>query len=648
MSDHNYRTRRDFSLDYDYEAEHLDRGTSPGKVPTTARLSPRQQTNIVFRVADASTAAALSSALGPRNSNGVAEGASHAVERATSSAGQPLPGELRDRFEGSLGVDLSSVRIHTGADSARASKALGARAYTMGQDIHFNQGQYDPVDPFGVHLLAHEVAHTVQQAGSAASVQEKLEVSAPGDSLEREADRAADAMVAGEAAAVSAAAAISRQVIQREPEGQPADKGGDKSDEKDESEADKEWAKEARTTIRSLETAVSVIGALLDTSCNLAIGQYQAVNITLSNFENKYKAALQEFAQGVNDASAATEANRKAFDMVLDMALGSAAPVLAGGISAASGVLGKIQTTAGFFVNGAPAGAKPAEAPTGDPTAPGAGAGIDWSGFVDQILQSYQSSVQSNSELRGIGTSLDKHEAFLSSVIEGSVTNGRESAGGKEVDKIMGSLEQISASLGGCGGSELVTAASATLIDVTSKLGKVTPRKLKQDIAIRWMASKGGPKNLDDIDKAATYLKSLGVFDRNENRLGYDPGVWIHGSDEVILQARAAVESEAMQLVGKTGEWLGGTRSGQADRFTGSVRANGRHYKASGHGLVAGGGGSVTITAYSIAPIPDNINDWSRPANTKQILAGLVSLSVTPNGTMGGGATPDGPSAGQR
>jgi hypothetical protein len=78
-----------------------------------------------------------------------------------------------------------------------AATAVGARAYTIGQDIHFNAGQYDPGSQTGQHLLAHEVAHTVQQAGSAPSRQYKLEVSQPGDGLEVAADTAADAMVAG-------------------------------------------------------------------------------------------------------------------------------------------------------------------------------------------------------------------------------------------------------------------------------------------------------------------------------------------------------------------------------------------------------------------------------------------------------------------
>src|SRR5262245_26660175 len=96
----------------------------------------------------------------------VSEGADEAVERAGGSAGAPLDEGVRGQFEGSLGKDLSGVRVHTGAESAEAADAVGARAYTVGNDIHFAEGEYSPGDPYGQHLLAHEVAHTVQQDGA--------------------------------------------------------------------------------------------------------------------------------------------------------------------------------------------------------------------------------------------------------------------------------------------------------------------------------------------------------------------------------------------------------------------------------------------------------------------------------------------------
>ncbi|MEZ4398595.1 MAG: DUF4157 domain-containing protein [Kofleriaceae bacterium] len=159
-------------------------GTSPG-VPGKATRTQRLQ-----RKADRAPAADPAAALG----------------MVAGGSGAPLPEQPRAQFEQSLGADLSAVRVHTGAGSAQAADALGARAFATGQDIHFGAGQYNPGDPFGMHLLAHEVAHTVQQGGAGAP-QAKLTVSQPGDALEHEADRAADAMVAGAPAQVSTGAA---------------------------------------------------------------------------------------------------------------------------------------------------------------------------------------------------------------------------------------------------------------------------------------------------------------------------------------------------------------------------------------------------------------------------------------------------------
>ena len=148
------------------------------------------------------------------------------VEQATESAGAgaPLPAPLQAKFERSLGSDLGDVRVHTGAASSAAAGGLAARAFATGRDIHFSRGAYDPASRDGERLLAHEVAHTVQQGGAAAAPQTKLEVSAPGDRHEVEADRAADRMIDGLPAQVSAGSA---RGIARSPAG---DTGQDHDD----------------------------------------------------------------------------------------------------------------------------------------------------------------------------------------------------------------------------------------------------------------------------------------------------------------------------------------------------------------------------------------------------------------------------------
>jgi hypothetical protein len=140
------------------------------------------------------------------------------AERAVpGGSGQPLSVPLRDKFARSLATSVDHVRIHTDSASAGAARAIGARAYAMGPNIHFAAGAYDPSSPTGEHLLAHEVAHTVQQGGDSATLQPKLETSEPGEGAELRAEAAADAMVAGRSApAVGSARAgvIHRAAIQ--------------------------------------------------------------------------------------------------------------------------------------------------------------------------------------------------------------------------------------------------------------------------------------------------------------------------------------------------------------------------------------------------------------------------------------------------
>ena len=79
---------------------------------------------------------------------------------------------MRGFFEPRLGADLGGVRLHTGAAAVRSAQALNARAYTLGSDVHFGAGQYQPDSRAGRHLIAHELTHVLQQRqGGARRVQ---------------------------------------------------------------------------------------------------------------------------------------------------------------------------------------------------------------------------------------------------------------------------------------------------------------------------------------------------------------------------------------------------------------------------------------------------------------------------------------------
>jgi len=77
--------------------------------------------------------------------------------------GKPLPESIRTFFEPRFGVDFSKVRIHTDTQAAENSKALNARAFTVGHNLIFGAGQYTPYSNSGRKLLSHELTHVVQQ-----------------------------------------------------------------------------------------------------------------------------------------------------------------------------------------------------------------------------------------------------------------------------------------------------------------------------------------------------------------------------------------------------------------------------------------------------------------------------------------------------
>jgi|GEM_PF-5572033 len=89
------------------------------------------------------------------------------VHAALRHPGDPLDRATRAFFEPRFHHDLRQVRVHTDASAAAAARDLGAAAYTVGRELFFAQGHYAPAAGPGRQLLAHELAHTVQQASGA-------------------------------------------------------------------------------------------------------------------------------------------------------------------------------------------------------------------------------------------------------------------------------------------------------------------------------------------------------------------------------------------------------------------------------------------------------------------------------------------------
>lgn len=114
------------------------------------------------------------------------------VHEVLRSPSEPLDLATRVFMEPRFGHDFSRVRVHTDARAAKSAQAVNALAYTVGHDVVFGAGQYVPRSSIGQRLIAHELAHTVQQRSH---TEQPISISASGDSYEQEANHAAAAII---------------------------------------------------------------------------------------------------------------------------------------------------------------------------------------------------------------------------------------------------------------------------------------------------------------------------------------------------------------------------------------------------------------------------------------------------------------------
>jgi hypothetical protein len=139
--------------------------------------------------------------------------AASVASRAFAGGGASLPATERAIFGTRFGWDFAGVRLHAGPDGAAACDRIDARAFTAGRDIAFGRDAYAPGTHEGRRLLAHELAHVVQQSRGGG-----VPPPAGDAALEGDADRAAAAALAGGAANVAGASGVG---IAREPNDAP-------------------------------------------------------------------------------------------------------------------------------------------------------------------------------------------------------------------------------------------------------------------------------------------------------------------------------------------------------------------------------------------------------------------------------------------
>jgi len=136
-----------------------------------------------------------------------------------SEAGQPLDSKTQNFMEARLGEDFSDVRVHTGGKADDSARSINAQAYTVGNDVVFGGGKYQPDSPAGQRVLAHELTHVVQQRSGpveGTEVPGGIKVSDPSDRFEQAAEQTADRMMGEPASSASSNALESASSVQRE------------------------------------------------------------------------------------------------------------------------------------------------------------------------------------------------------------------------------------------------------------------------------------------------------------------------------------------------------------------------------------------------------------------------------------------------
>lgn len=138
------------------------------------------------------------------------------VNEVLQSPGQPLDPGTRAFFEPRFGKDFSQVRTHTDARAGESAKAVGAHAYTLGSEIVFAPHQLQPEGEAGRRLMAHELAHVIQQRGSPPRSVVPTRISDPAEHSEKQADVVGEDVM--RETAPSELSAPSEDVLQRSPD----------------------------------------------------------------------------------------------------------------------------------------------------------------------------------------------------------------------------------------------------------------------------------------------------------------------------------------------------------------------------------------------------------------------------------------------
>ncbi|HSI51428.1 MAG TPA: DUF4157 domain-containing protein [Ideonella sp.] len=120
-------------------------------------------------------------------------GSQAAAIAQSQGGGQALPATEQHFFGSRMGADFSGVRVHQDAQAGALSSSLSARAFTVGRDLYFGPGEYQPGSTDGRRLIAHELTHVLQQRhGDGGTLRRVVELRPPGKGEASAFDRAGD------------------------------------------------------------------------------------------------------------------------------------------------------------------------------------------------------------------------------------------------------------------------------------------------------------------------------------------------------------------------------------------------------------------------------------------------------------------------
>jgi hypothetical protein len=199
-----------YEQEADRVADQVMRMPEPSLSPKCAKFEEEEK-NLQRKEADSGPAAAppiVPASGSPASASAAPETVDAKVREMISQPGQALDPRARAFLEPRFGFDFSNVRVHTGRDAGASATSVHAKAYTMGSNVVFGPGQYSPDTQHGRRLIAHELAHVVQQSGSECAKRSvadtpPVSLSAAENRIQREADNPGAAPPADAAAPVT-------------------------------------------------------------------------------------------------------------------------------------------------------------------------------------------------------------------------------------------------------------------------------------------------------------------------------------------------------------------------------------------------------------------------------------------------------------